>query len=472
MRGFPLFFPVTCHTDFVTSGSTFVAINGMKRNGADYVLSALQKGATQIVVEFDQVVDEQAIKKYGARIVRVHNTRKALAQLSAQAADYPTKKLKIIGITGTKGKTTTTHILYHLLQSLGYKVACLNTVYNMINDVTFKAPLTTAQPDYLHQFFKLCVQEGVEYVVMEVAAQAFTFDRVHEIEFDAALFTNLDQEHGELYATQEEYFKEKAKLFVQIKEGAPALVNTDDAHGKMLLTMHDGFKSYSVNDDEADYQAQFSTKEYNRYSCTFSYQGKDASFVYSTFPGQYNGYNILAAVTTLLELGISLDSLRSGLRSLPPLSGRLEEYLLPNGARALIDYAHTPASFAAVFQMAREWTKDLIVVFGAGGGKDQEKRPLMGSIAAQWADKVILTSDNPRFEEVSSIIQNIKEGISKEHLLKVTVELERKKAIEQAYFFSKRGSVIMILGKGPDEHEIVKDQVIPFNEKSILLSLI
>lgn len=471
MISLPSVYPVTCHTDFVTQGTTFVAISGMKKRGADFIELALQKGASRIVVESGQYVDEEMVNNFNAEVVYVENARKALALLSAQAAGHPAKKLKIIGITGTKGKTTTTHILTHLLSSLGFKVASLNTVYNMINGETFKPPLTTAQPDYLHQFFKCCVEQDIEYVVMEVAAQAFTFDRVHELLFDAAIFTNLDKEHGELYATQEEYFGEKAKLFLQLKDGAPALINADDEYGKKLLSMHQKFKGYSLK-TKSDYQASFEAVfQKGECQCSFLNDGQRYSFFYKTFPGLYNGYNILAAVATLFELGFSLESLRNGLNSLPSLSGRLEEYSLPNGACAFIDYAHTPGSFAALFELVRQWTDDLIVVFGAGGGKDHEKRPLMGKIATHWADKVILTSDNPRFESVEDIIASIERGIEGNNLLKVFIEKDRKKAIEKAYALSKKGSIILLLGKGPDEHEIIQGNVLPFQEKLILMAL-
>jgi UDP-N-acetylmuramoyl-L-alanyl-D-glutamate--2,6-diaminopimelate ligase len=464
----PQVFPVTCHTDYVGQGSTFVVINGMSQDGSVYIQEALRKGAKKIVLHQSVELSEfllELISQAGAQIERVIDTRKALAILSAQAAEFPAQKLKILGITGTKGKTTTAHMLYNLLLAAGHKVALINTVENKIGpDITLSAPLTTPQPDYLHQFFKLCIERAVEYVVMEVAAQALTFNRIETLAFDALIFTNLDREHGELYPTMQEYFQTKCKLFNYAKPSAPILVNADDQYGQKILATHVGDQQYKSYGKKTGYTY-----------CAFFYEQAleiDTDyFMYKNFPGEFNSYNLLAALAVCYELGIDKQLLKKGVMDLPTLRGRLEEYRLPNGARAFIDYAHTPASFKGLFATVRPWTNHLIVVFGAGGGKDHTKRPLMGQYAAEFADLVILTADNPRHETLETIIDDIKVGIALKYKDKVIVQVDRKKAIEKAYECSVKTSIILILGKGPDEYQIIGNEKILFQERVILKNL-
>jgi UDP-N-acetylmuramoyl-L-alanyl-D-glutamate--2,6-diaminopimelate ligase len=469
----PKTFPVTCHTDFVGKGSTFVAIEGQNENGLLYVPKALQKGATTIVIKQGVEISKelrQKIKQAGAVLKRVKNDRVALATLSAQAADNPAKKLKIFAITGTKGKTTTAHVLYHLLVSSGFKTALIGTIENKISTMRkpFKTNLTTPQPDYLHQFFKLCVKKKVEYVVMETAAQAVTFCKLETLEFEGAIFTNLDREHGELYPTMEEYFQTKAAILKRAKKPLTQLINIDDVYGQRLWEENKNKGYLSFGQKESVYTILIPPGSFFPLfilnGLLFEYSGH--------FPGEYNIYNIAAAVAICLEQKIDFGTIQKGLHSLTSLPGRYEPHELPNGAWAIIDYAHTPASFEALFKtVKKEWTKQLIVIFGAGGGKDHEKRPLMGAIAAKYADLILLTSDNPGYENPQKIAKQIEAGIEKEDRYKVFIELDREQAIRNAYAASYRDSTILLLGKGPDEYQKIKGQVIPFQERVILQSL-
>lgn len=442
----PKQFPVTCHTDYVGKGTTFVAINGQNQNGTRYITQALQKGATTIVLEKNndiKTITEQ-VKKAKAQLQIVNNARVALASLSAQAAGYPTKKLKLLGITGTKGKTTTAHMLYHCLKKANYNTALLSTIENKIGNTIFEAPLTTPQPDYLHQFFKLCAEHNVKYVVMEVAAQAMTFKRIETLQFDGLIFTNLDREHGELYKTMEDYFAEKCLLFNYKKRDAPVLVNTQNKYGKIVLETNPTFSSYT-------------SKQADDYNCPH-------------FPGEFNKSNLAAVIGLCEQLGIANDIVHKAVSTLPPLKGRLEKYELPHNVKVYIDYAHTPASFEALFKTVRPWTDNLIIVFGAGGGKDHHKRPLMGAVAAKYADVIVLTSDNPRNESPRAIVKDIVAGFAKEETHKIIVELDRKKAIEKAYKKAQPNTIILLLGKGPDEYQIEKNSKTNFSEREIIKS--
>jgi len=476
MLKMPSHFPVACHTSNITQGSTFVVIQGQKEDGIRYISQALAQGAHAIVIEehieLPQFIMDE-ITTHHAQIIRVKNTRKALAELSAKATDFPARKLKIIGITGTKGKSTTTHLTYHLLKAAGASVACLSTVHNLINDTVFSAPLTTAQPDYLHQFLKLCVEQKVEYVVMEVAAQAFTFNRVDGIAFDAFVFTNLEREHGELYPTLEGYFDTKCALFNHLKKNAPVIINYDDEYGKRIMEQYPSYTlepfSFKNHLNKNIPHASYHHSEQN-FSCI---QWNTHTFFYQNFAGIFNAYNVLSALKILTHFDI-LNTIKTNQENpfcFPSLPGRCEQYQLPNGAHAIIDYAHTPQSFNAILSTMRKITPHLIVIFGAGGGKDHAKRPLMGTIASTLADLVIITSDNPRHEDPLVIANMIQNGVGDQNKHKIIIELNRQKAIERAYQHAQSSSYIMLLGKGPDEYEIVGNTKLPFSERAILHSL-
>lgn len=470
---FPKTFPVTCHTDFVGNGSTFVAIQGMHQDGMQFVPLALERGARTIVVQRDVKLDaqiEQLIVHNNATVIRVDNTRRALAELSAQALDYPAKKLKIIAVTGTKGKTTSVFLIEHLLRSLGYKTALLSSVYNKILETILPTQLTTQQPDYLHVFLQQCVTESIDYVVMEVAAQALSLYRVHTIEFDAILFTNFDHEHGEFYASMEEYFQDKCSLFNQRKKYAPVLVNADNSWCKQLLEQHSDFLSFSCTDQEASY---FITDIIRSLQGTqgIIYCNQETVAFSCALVGIFNAYNILGALALCHVLGNSFDTLVGALKNFNCVPGRLELISMPNGARAIIDYAHNPSSYSSVLKTLRELCNHMIVVCGAGGDRDKTKRPIMGALATQYADVVIFTSDNPRSENPAAIVQEMIAGVDATLLSKVIVELDRERAIEKAYTLSNSESILVLLGKGPDHYQLIKGQKMYFNEAEILKRL-
>ncbi len=439
-------FPVACHTDFVQPGGTFVVIKGMQQDGINFIPQALEKGARTIVVGKDVFLTPELdllIVERGAAVVRVDEPRRALAELSAKACGNPASKLKFIAITGTKGKSTTTFLVEHLLRTAGYKTALLSTVKNRICGVDYATKLTTQQPDYLNAFFSECVEEGVEWVAMEVAAQAFSLFRVYGLRFDVGLFTNFSREHGEFYKTQEDYFAAKKELLQQLAPQATLILNRDDKSVAALGAEHDSILYFDST---------------HSYACP-------------QLVGKFNAYNIAAAASVLRALGVAEDLIQKGFLSFPGVPGRLDRYVLPNGAVAFIDYAHNPASYTAVLTELRSMTDNLIVMFGAGGDRDPVRRPLMGGIAATYADAVILTSDNPRSEDPVDITNQILAGIKLADSHKVIVELDREKAIHTAYAQSKKGSIIALLGKGPDEYQIIKGVTTPFSERAILLSL-
>ncbi len=466
----PSIFPVACHTDQIGPGSIFVAIKGMHDDGIAYIPLALQKGATTIVIEDDVhlLLDlMQLIKKYNAKLITVPNTRGALAELSAQAVNFPAKKLKIIGITGTKGKTTTSFLIEHLLAVAGYKTALLSSVYNKIENTIFKTSLTTPHPDYLHIFFDVCLKAGVEYVVMEVAAQALSLHRTEGIAFDAVFFTNFDLEHSEFYHSLDEYFAAKCLLFKQVKIGAPQIVNADDQWCQKIVEKYKDIQTVGFKNQQAMVQGILLQNNADGLKI------RVATDVYRcrALLGEFNAYNMLTAIALVQQLGISVKQIQNGLLSFTGVPGRLQMHALPKGARCFIDKAHNPSSYRAVLGALRQLTNHLIVVFGAGGDRDKTKRPLMGKIAAELCDVVIVTSDDPRSEDPATIIQDVLVGIPRKYQHKVIREIDREHAIKKAYELSRPDSIVALLGKGTDEYQLINGEKHYFSEREIIQTL-
>ncbi len=462
-------YPVTAHTDFVGQGSTFVAIPGLKTDGLHYAQLAIQKGATTLVVQQGVVISQELndlALTHDVKIIFVQDCRQALPLMAAQALHYPAKKLKIIGITGTKGKTSTSYMLYHMLYALGKKVALISTVEKRIGSDYVQMSLTTPLPDQMHVFLDECVQRGIEYVVMEVSAQALTLQRLEGIEFEAGVFTNFSHEHLEFYADLQQYFQAKTLLIPKIKDPKKMFINIDDKHGFDLHQKNPDCSTFSLHDKRA---TLYGCAHGSNSEVSVHVKVEDKTYdVYTPFLGQFNVYNLLGVLGLVQALGIDLADVRWSLKGLQHVPGRMEQYILQNGSRCFIDYAHNPSSFEAVLSTLRSMTSHLIVVFGAAGNRDKQKRPLMGAIAQKYCDVVILTSDNPRDENPVVIAKEVEVGFDFDQPFELYKELNRVKAIEFGYELTKQGSILAILGKGRDEYQIVGDLTFPFKERSII----
>lgn len=467
-------YPVTSHTDHVGPGTTFVAVPGYVQNGTIYIQEAITRGASTIVCEESASLNQdllELLEQRNINLIRVPNARKALAELSCIASKNAVNTLKIVGITGTKGKTTTSWLLHHVLNSAGIKTALLSTVANKIGDQTFPATLTTAQADYLHPFFAHCVEQGITHVVMEIAAQAVTTHRVHGIPLDGLIFTNFAREHLEFYTSMEDYFQAKTALFSSLKKDASVVIGADHPWKDRLQSIAPMSTQWtSCFDTEADFYFQ-SIK--NTYTAGIVYH-KNMPYEYYCphLIGTFNAQNMVMAIAMSTLQGVSPSDIQSSLKTFAGVPGRLEQYTLPNGARAIIDYAHNPLSYEAILPELRSISDHLILVFGAGGSRDAGRRPLMGAIAAHYADQIILTTDNPRLEDPATIVIDILKGIDKADQHKVQIELDRQKAIEMAYQMSRPTSTIALLGKGPESYQIVGTTKMPFSEAQILKSLL
>lgn len=464
---FPKIFPVACHTDNVGYGSTFVAIKGQHQDGAAYISVAIDQGAHTIVLDKETIVPVHVLqyaRKQNVSFMRVANTRQALAQLSAQALNFPAKRLKIIGVTGTKGKTTSVFLLEHIVRTIGYKTALLSTVKNKILNQELSTNLTTQQPDYLHVFFDRCVQAGVEYVIMEVAAQAHSLHRIDGIEFEAVLFTNFAQEHGEFYPSLEEYFAAKCSILKQSRSEGKVIINIDNNWCQKIAQTTLAY-TFSLRNPYADFYVHVESSN----PLVLHVKGH---VIETHLLGRFNGYNLAGVLAVCNLLGIDMHVCRKALRSLESIPGRVERHMLSNGACCVIDYAHNPSSYESVLSTLRDMTDHLIVVFGCGGERDALKRPMMGALAVQYADQVFLTSDNPRSEDPQKIVEDILTGIAAEERVKVVVELNREQAIKDACAQSKKSTIIALLGKGPDHYQLIQGKKYYFNEAEIIKQVI
>lgn len=462
----PLHYPVTSHTDFVTAGSTFVVVKGMKKNGVCFIEEAIKRGATKIVLEHDVLLDESIsnlIVTQKIEVIRVDNSRYALALLSAQAAGNPANQLRIFGITGTKGKTTSAYLLRSVFREAGYKTGLLSTAENMILDTKFPTSLTTPQPDYIHQFLRMCVDEGVTHVVMEVAAQALTLHRVAGIIFDGIIMTNFAREHLEFYASMDDYLSAKLSIINQLASDGFMVVNDDDEAFAVIPHIKYGYGLMKTNSyAHAEYDS-FRPIKMQVISHT-NVLSIDAPTLY----GLYNVYNILGVVTLALLLKIPHAVIQQALAKFKHVPGRCERYELANGATCFMDIAHNPLSFEAFLSLVRPMTSHLIVVFGAGGDRDPGRRPLMGAIVARYADIMVITEDNPRSEDPYDIACQIIAGVSEKDAHKIVLLINRVDGIHYACSQSTKDSIVVLLGKGAESQQIYKDTIIPFSESQII----
>ena len=387
--------------------------------------------------------------------------------------DYPANSMRMIGVTGTNGKTTTTHMIRHILKGQGYKVGVIGTVHIMIGDTSYPIHNTTPDVVDLQHILHQMVEEGVTHCVMEVSSHALALGRVSGVEYDTAVFTNLTQDHLDFHKTFENYLAAKCKLFEQVsasnqtKSGKGAIINIDDEYGHRVIEKTtapiitysiDGKGTLNAHDVEM-------TPKSSRY--TVSYDGNDYTVAMNT-TGLFNVYNTLAAIGACLLEGISMEDIDKALKTFSAVPGRFE--LIEEGQpfAVVVDYAHTPDGLENILQTAKAIQENrIIVVFGCGGDRDATKRPIMGRIAAQYGDVVYVTSDNPRTEDPVQIVKDVELGV-KEGLREGShyeVIVDRREAIQHAIQNAKPGDIVLIAGKGHEDYQILKDKTIHFDDR-------
>ena len=452
---------IAYNSDKVKPGNVFVCISGQKHDGHEYAVAAIENGAAAIIVQ------REGFDNLGVATVKVDNTRKSLAKMAARYFDFPQRKLKLLGVTGTNGKTTTTYLVKSILESLGKTVGLIGTNQNIIGRSVTPSIHTTPDSLELMQLFTQMVEAEVEYVVMEVSSHSLELERVAACEFDVAAFTNLTQDHLDFHGTMENYINAKAKLFTMAKNSA---INRDDGVSQTMIDISTGeVSTYGINSD-CDIKATNVQLKENGVEFDISYKGKTA-YTSLGIPGEFSVYNALAAISICLAAGFNLEDVANGLKSAEGVKGRIEVVNIGLDFTVIIDYAHTPDGLEKILQTIRGFAKGrIITVFGCGGGRDKTKRPQMGQIASELSDFCIVTSDNPRLEEPRAIIDDIVAGMNDD--CKCTIIENRFEAIEYALDNALTGDVILLAGKGHETYQVLQDRTIDFDEREIVLKLL
>ncbi|MCI0448707.1 MAG: UDP-N-acetylmuramoyl-L-alanyl-D-glutamate--2,6-diaminopimelate ligase [Chlorobi bacterium] len=457
----------------VEPNDIFFAIKGFNSDGNDYISDAFSRGARAVFTDSEPGIND-------SRIYKVKDCRKIMAVMSNDFFSYPSRKMKIIGATGTNGKTTVTSLINFVLQSLGKKTGLIGTNGNYINKRYIKTEYTTPESVDLNKLLKEMADEGVEYVCMEVSSHSLAMHRVHGLDFDAVIFTNLTPEHLDLHKSMELYFDAKKTLFDSIKRinekgsNTAAIYNCDDPYGDRIVSGSQaeriaygfGCGAYSGKNLKMDFDGmEFDVLVPRNGSET------DKICIETKLTGRFNVYNVLASVALLRFFKIDYKDIRKTISEFNPVEGRFNQLKLSSGAVAIIDYSHTPDSLLKAVTTIREILdeneskKKVITVFGCGGNRDKTKRPVMGEIASENSDEVIITSDNPRFEEPMDIIEDIKAGFKKDNY---TIIENREQAIKKAVETSKKGDVILIAGKGHEDYQEIKGIKHHFSDREIV----
>jgi UDP-N-acetylmuramoyl-L-alanyl-D-glutamate--2,6-diaminopimelate ligase len=446
----------------LSQNDLFVCIEGYNTDGHNYIKSALKSGAVAVICT---KVPEDLPE---CTVIKVKESRKVLALIAANYYEHPEKKLKLIGITGTNGKTTSSYMIKKILESRGEKVGLIGTIANYIGDEKLEANRTTPESLELFQLFNQMLEKNVTYCVMEVSSHSLYLNRVYGIQFNEGIFTNLTQDHLDFHKTFENYYNAKLILF---KNSKNAIINMDDKYGnKVYDDLENNKITYGINEN-VDLKAK-NIKLHSRGIKFDMYYLTEHVHINLNIPGRYNIYNALGSAAACLLEGLTMDQIKIGLEALKAVSGRCEAFEsdLNLGFDIIIDYAHTPDALENILDTAREFTGNrLISVFGCGGDRDGSKRHIMGEVATRISDVAIVTSDNPRSEEPSKIIEEILNGIEKDNY--ITIE-NRKEAIKKAISIAKKGDVIVIAGKGHEDYQVLKEGKIHFDEREIVAEIL
>ncbi len=441
----------------VSKDSLFVALKGTLSDGHQFIDNAIEKGAIYVVCE-----ELPATLKKEVSYIQVEDSHKALAEMASAFYDNPSSKLKLVGITGTNGKTTIATLLYQLFQKAGYKTGLLSTVKIKVDEETFKATHTTPNPLMLNDYLNKMVQKGVTHCFMEVSSHGIHQKRIEGLTFAAGIFTNITHDHLDYHKTFKEYLAVKKSFFDHLSKEAFALVNIDDKNGKVML-QNTRAKQYSYAlKTVADFKAKIVE---NQLSGLFlNIQGYD---VYTKLIGSFNAYNILAVYATGILLGIDEIKTLTIISELQSVSGRFQYFSADNGVKVIIDYAHTPDALKNVLQTIndiRTGNEEVITVVGCGGDRDKAKRPKMGHIASQLSTQVIFTSDNPRSEDPQTIINEIEQGVEPQNVRKTLAITDREQAIRTAVKIAQPNDVILIAGKGHETYQEIKGKRTHFDD--------
>ncbi|MBN1926101.1 MAG: UDP-N-acetylmuramoyl-L-alanyl-D-glutamate--2,6-diaminopimelate ligase [Prolixibacteraceae bacterium] len=445
----------------VESGFAFIAVKGTQTDGHSFIESAIKSGATAIVCEnLPETLSEDITW------IQVKDSAQALGEIASAFYGNPSSKLRLIGVTGTNGKTTTATLLYRLVQDMGHKAGLISTIVYMLDNDQVKASHTTPDPIQLNWLMNEMVKKGCTYCFMEVSSHAIDQKRISGLDFDGAIFTNITHDHLDYHKTFSAYINTKKKFFDNLKTGAFALSNIDDKNGNVMLQNSVATRrTYSLF-TMADFMAKILEKHFDGTLLQINERE-----VWTHFVGRFNAYNLLAVYGASFLLGFKPDEILLSISKLKPVDGRFEVFRSVEGIYAVVDYAHTPDALSNVLSTIEEVRTrgdQVICVVGAGGDRDKTKRPKMASIACRFSDKVILTSDNPRTEDPLQILADMEKGLDAMEKKKVVTIPDRREAIKTAKLLASSGDIILIAGKGHEDYQEINGVKYHFDDREVV----
>lgn len=456
----------------VTVGSLFVAVKGHESDGHAFIGKALEAGAAAIVYEdarFLSTVEGRSLSSVegveGPTLIKVASSRRALAIMAANYFDNPSRKLNLVGITGTNGKTTTVTLLHSLFMSLGYNCGLLSTIANYVGTRRSETANTTADPLTINSLLAEMVAEGCEYCFMEVSSIGVEQERVAGLDFKVGIFSNLTHDHLDYHGTFAEYLRCKKLFFDNLGAGATAVINIDDKHGDVMVQNTKAkVVTYSLR-GMADHTCKVMEESFD--GMLLRIDGREA---WTRLIGGHNAYNILAIYSAAMALGAKPEETLVAISTLEPAKGRLEVMRGPKGISVVIDYAHTPDALENVLRTLREIdrSRELVCLFGCGGDRDRTKRPEMAAVAERYSDRIFVTSDNSRTERTEDIMNEIKAGLSPKGLAKTVSIADRKEAIRTAILLAPEKAIILLAGKGHETYQILGKEKRHFDEREIV----
>lgn len=445
----------------IKDGNAFIAIRGTQADGHDYISKAIELGAKAIICE---KLPEKTIESITYAIFS--DTEDAVGKIATTFYGNPTEKLDLVGVTGTNGKTTIATLLYNMFRAFGYKAGLISTVCNYIDGEAIPTEHTTPDPITLNQLLGRMADEGCKYAFMEVSSHSVAQKRIGGLKFAGGIFTNLTRDHLDYHKTVENYLKAKKAFFDGLPKTAFALTNADDKNG-MVMVQNTKAKvaTYSLH-TMADFKGKVLEDGFEGMLLDINNTEVNVQFI-----GRFNAYNLLAVYGAANLLGKKPEDILLQLSTLRPVSGRFDSLRSPEGYTAIVDYAHTPDALTNVLDAIHDVLKGrgkVITVVGAGGNRDKGKRPIMAKESVRQSDKVIITSDNPRFEEPQDIINDMLAGLNKDEMKKVVAITDRKEAIRTACMMASQGDVILIAGKGHENYQDIKGVKYHFDDKEIV----
>jgi UDP-N-acetylmuramoyl-L-alanyl-D-glutamate--2,6-diaminopimelate ligase len=450
---------VTCDSRAVVPGSLFVAIPGAKKDGAEFAEEAVRRGAAAVVAT------RVFYPLLPVPLAVVPDARLALSRIAARFHGDPSRRLNVIGVTGTNGKTTTTFLLRAVLEAARDKSGLLGTVYNILGDKPVASHMTTPDAETIQSSLAEMVGRGCRSCAMEVSSHALAQERARDVRFAAAILTNVTRDHMDYHATFEDYRGTKARLFEMLPPRGVACVNADDPSADFFRSRTAArIVAYGLEHGEVRARIVDSSIHGLRFVIRFR-EGVELEIA-SPLIGRHNVYNMLSAAACLYAMGYDLEPIRAGFESMRAVPGRLEEVSLSQDFKVFVDYAHTPDALERVLAALRPMTPGrLWVVFGCGGDRDRGKRPLMGTAVERYSDRFVITSDNPRSEEPERIAEEIEAGLASRDRHEVV--LDRRAAIRRAVMEARTGDTVLIAGKGHEDYQIVKGEVLPFDDRVV-----